>query len=474
MLEVGGLKLNKYNPSAFSFYQYLIILIAGLVSMFILNISIGMTGTPIIFIILGLSTLFITLIIYNPKLWIYSVVLVSGVFSSTTGGGVSAIDIVFSIYLNIFLYLWIIWQIFIKKEKLINTKTEWFFFSFFILTTLTLINVLYESTVFFEWIREFSLLSLMLLYFPMKKYFTTHKDVVRLLIIFTITLLFADLLQFYIYKQILSNITYAYEVGSTIRNNTYMYVIGSTFSCLFVFYQKETKYRFLVAIIMILTLGALTSTFARIFWAAAFVNILIIFILLNTKEKIRFVSYFVGSVLVAYIIASIFFGDIFKFVVWAIQSRFESTSQGVEDISAISRFEEWKVVVEKIKESPFLGKGFGALFTFRNPITGKMNYSSVIHNSFLHFFFRIGIPLTLMFFGLFGVIFVKSIFYSIKLKIDIFYKILMIGTFLSVISLLITGMFTMTFIFRDTLIINAILFFLVNYVEVNYKNKVLN
>ena len=144
MFEVGGLKLNKYNPSAFSFYQYLIILIAGLVSMFILNISIGMTGTPIIFIILGLSTLFITLIIYNPKLWIYSVVLVSGVFSSTTGGGVSAIDIVFSIYLNIFLYLWIIWQIFIKKEKLINTKTEWFFFSFFILTTLTLINVLYE------------------------------------------------------------------------------------------------------------------------------------------------------------------------------------------------------------------------------------------------------------------------------------------------------------------------------------------
>ncbi|MFA7325500.1 MAG: O-antigen ligase family protein [Candidatus Kapaibacterium sp.] len=474
MSKIDSLELNKYNPTKFSIPQLLLILFAGLVSIFILNISIGQTGTPIIYIVLGVSILFLTLLVYNPKLWIHSVILVSGVFSSTTGGGVSAIDVVFSIYLNIFLYLWIIWQVMVKKEKLIQSKTEWFFLAFFILTTLTLINVFHDKTVFFEWIREFSLLSLMLLYFPMKKYFTNHRDVVILLIIFTITLLFSDLLQFYIYKQILSNITYAYEAGSTIRNNTYMYVIGTTFSCIFIFYQKETKYRVLLTIIMILTLGALTSTFARIFWAAAFVNIITIFLLLNVKEKVRFLSYFVISVVLAYLIASIFFGDIFKFVIFALESRFESTSQGTEDISAISRFEEWKVVIEKIKESPFIGNGFGAVFTFRNPITGKMGYSSVIHNSFLHFFFRIGIPLTLTFFGLFGVIFIKSIFYSIKLKIDTFYRLLMIGVFLSIISLIITGMFTMTFIFRDTLIINAILFFLVNYVEVNYKNKVLN
>ena len=474
MSKIDSLELNKFNPANFSISQFLFIVFAGLVSIFILNISIGQTGTPIIYIVFGVSLLFLTLLVYNPKLWIYSIVLVSGVFSSTTGGGVSAIDVVFSIYLNIFLYLWIIWQVMVKKEKLIQSKTEWFFLAFFILTTLTLINVFHEKTVFFEWIREFSLLSLMLLYFPMKKYFTTHKDVVILLIVFTLTLLFSDLLQFYIYKEILSNITYAYEAGSTIRNNTYMYVIGTTFSCIFIFYQKDTRYRVLLTIIMILTLGALTSTFARIFWAAAFVNIITIFLLLNVKEKIRFFSYFVISLLLAYLIASIFFGDIFKFVIFALESRFESTSQGTEDISAISRFEEWKVVIEKIKESPFIGNGFGAVFTFRNPITGKMGYSSVIHNSFLHFFFRIGIPLGMMFFSLFGVIFVKSIFYSIKLKIDTFYRLLMIGVWLSVITLVITGMFTMTFIFRDTLIINAILFFLVNYVEVNYKNKVLN
>lgn len=474
MSKIGSLELNKFNPTKYSVPQLLFILFVGLISIFVLNISIGQTGTPIIYLTLVASLLFLMLLVYRPKLWVYSVVLVSGIFSSTTGGGVSALDVVFSIYMNIFLYLWIIWQVFVKKEKLIQSKTEWFFLAFFILTTITLINVFYEKTVFFEWIREFTLLSLMLLYFPMKKYFTSHKDVVILLIVFAITLVFSDILQFYIYKQILSNITYAYEAGSTIRNNTFMYVIGSTFSCILIFYQKETRYRILLTILMILTLGALTSTFARIFWAAAFVNFVIIFILLNVKEKIRFISYFVISLVVAYLIASIFFGDIFKFVIWALESRFESTSQGTDDISAISRFEEWKVVIDKIKEAPFIGNGFGATFTFRNPITGNMNYSSVIHNSFLHFFFRIGIPLTLMFFGIFGVMFVKSIYYSIKIRIDIFYKVLMIGVFLSCVSLIITGMVTMTFIFRDTLIINAILFFLVNYVEVNYKNKVLN
>ncbi len=474
MSKIDSLDLNKYNPTKYSIPQVLLILFAGLVSIFILYISIGQTGTPIIYLVLGVTFLFLYLLINKPKLWIYSVVLVSGVFASSTGGGVSADDIVFSIYLNIFLYLWIIWQVMIMKEKLIQSKTEWFFLAFFILTPLTLINVYHENTVFFEWIREFSLLSLMLLYFPMKKYFTTHKDVLILLIVFTITLLFSDLLQFYTYKQILSNITYAYEAGSTIRNNTYMFVIGSTFSCIFIFYQKETKYRILYTIIMILTLGALTSTFARIFWAAAFVNIITIFLLLNTKEKVRFISYLLISVTVAYLIASIFFGDIFKFVIFALETKFESTSEGTEDISAISRFEEWKMVIERIKESPFIGNGFGAEFTFRNPITGKMEYSSVIHNSFLYFIFRVGIPLSLMFFGLFVVVFIKSIYYSIKLRIDLFYKAIMIAVFLSVVTLFITGMFTMTFIFRDTLIINAILFFLVNYVEVNYKNKVLN
>lgn len=469
-----SLRLYKLNPNGFSFFQIITVFIVGLLSIFILHISIVQTGSPLLLLVLSSSCLFLLWLLFNPKIWIYSIVLLTGIFTSTSGGGVSGIDVVFIIFFNAFLYLWIIWQIFVKKEKLIESKTDWLLISFYILTILTIITVFENSTLFFEWLREFALLTLILFYFPFKKYITSKKDIFTILILFTVTLLITDLLQFYIYKQILSNITYAYEAGSSVRNNLFIFVVGCTFSCIFIFYQKKTIPRIALTMIMILTLGALASTFARIFWVAIFVNFVAIFILINNKEKFRFLAYFIISVFAAYLIASIFFGDIFKFVIFALESRFESTSKGSTDISALARIEEWKIIFERIKESPFIGNGFGSTYTFRNPISGQNDYTSIIHNSFLHFFFRVGIPLTIMFFSIFIIIFIKSLFYSLKIKIDLFYKILMIAVFLSFVTLFITGMFTMTFILRDALILNAFFFFLVNYVEVKYKKKLIN
>lgn len=467
-------QLYKHNSQKINYLNFLFFLIASLISIFILDVSLNLTGTTLVLLSFSLSLLFITLILFKPKLWLYSIVLFSGLFSSTTGGGISTLDVVFLIYLNVFLYLWFIWQIFVVKDKLIESKTDWILVAFFVLTLFTLINVFVENTLLLEWIREYSLISLILLYFPMKKYLQSNKEIITLLVLFAVTILFTDLLQFYIYKEILSNITYAYQAGTTIRNNLQFFVLGITFSCIFIFYQKKSLYRLLLAIFLILTLGALASTFARIFWAAAAVNVSLIFILLNMKEKVKFIAYFFLSLIVAYLVASLFFGDIFKFIIFALESRLESTSKGTTDISALSRFEEWKVVISKIKESPFIGNGFGSTFTFRNPITGANNYTSVIHNSFLHFPYRIGIPLSIMYFSVFIIIFFKSLYYSIKIKVDLFYKILMICVTLSIISLFITGMFTMTFIIRDALISNAALLFLVYYAEVNYKNRVLN
>ena len=468
------LGLNKYNKSNLTILNWTFIILTGILCLLVLYISLITTGTPLFLGLFAFSSLIIYLLLFKPKIWLYSTFLLTAIFTSTTGGGVDTIDFIFIIYFNIFLYIWILWQIFIKKQKLIESKTEWLLISFYILTLFTVINVVEDNTTFFNWIREYALLTLILYYFPLKKYFNTHKDIIRILIIFGITLLFIDLFQFYIYKQILSNITYAYQAGSSVRNNLYMFVVGSTVSCIFIFYQKKNIYRLLLSILFILTLGALASTFARVFWATAFLNIGIVFLLLNFKEKLKFITYLIISFSVAYLIASIFFGDIFKFILFALETRFQSTSKGTTDISALSRIEEWKIVIEKIKQSPFIGNGFGNVFTFKNPITDFMNYSSIIHNSFLHFAYRIGIPLTIMFFSVFIVNLAKSIYYSIKIRKDLFYKVLMISVSLSFICLFITGMFTMTFILRDALIINATFFFFVNYVEVNYKNKLIN
>lgn len=427
-----------------------------------------MTGTSYIFLFFSFTIFSLIYLFLNPKYWIYTIVLLTAAFSSTTGGGISVLDVVFSIYFNVFLFLWILWAIFIKKYILIETRIEWLMFAFYILISLTIINYWYDNVNLLNWSREYILLTLSLIYFPLKKYITTKKEIINLSILFLITLVAADILQFYLYKQILSDITYAYQAGSTIRNNLYLFVVGSTFSCLFLFYQKKFVYRLILAAIMILSLGALASTFARIFWASAFINIFLIFLILNNREKLRFLTYTVVSLFIAYIVSSLLFGNIFEFVLYALESRLESTSKGTTDISALSRFAEWEVVIDKIKTSPFVGNGFGYEFTFKNPIASFMTYTSIIHNSFLHFAYRIGIPLTIMYFSIFFYFFYKAIFYAIKIRKDLFYKILMLGITLCFITMVITGMFTMTFILRDALIINAILYFLIAYTDKNY------
>lgn len=474
MAIVSQLGLHKYRNENFSLSQILFVIFSGLISLFILYTSFDLTGNAIILLLSSVTLFSVVFLIFHPKVWIFSIVLVTALFSSTTGGGVSAIDIVFSIYFNVFLYLWFLWTIFIRKEKLIESKLDWTLLGFYVLTFFTLVNVYFNNTLLFEWLREYSLLTLLLLYFPAKKYLTNKKDIKILGILFLITVFACDIIQFYFYKKILEDITYAYQAGSTIRSNLYILVVGSTFCCLFIFFQSKTIYRLILTFLMILTLGALASTFARIFWFSAFVNFVIIFLILNKKEKIRYLSYLFVSVIIAYLLAELFFGDILKFVIYALETKFESTSSGTSDISALSRLAEWNVVINKIKESPFIGHGFGATFTFKNPIVDYKNFSSVIHNSYLHFAFRIGIPLTLMFFSVFIANLIKSIYFSIKIKQDLFFKLLMIGTFLSLLSLFITGMFTMTFILRDALIINAMLFFLIHYVSTNYNKKVIN
>ncbi len=467
--EVSIFKLLRFNDNDYiSLSNILFVLLASLFSFLILNLSVGMTETANLFLFFIIGIFSLIYLFLKPKYWIYSILLFTAAFSSTTGGGISVIDIVFSVYFNVFLFIWLLWAVFVKKYKLIETRIEWIMVAFYVLISLTVINYWFDNINLLSWSREYILLTLSLIYFPLKKYITTKKEIISISVVFLITLVVADIVQFYLYKQILSDITYAYQAGSTIRNNLYLFVVGSTFSCLFLFYQKKFIYRLLLAAILILSLGALASTFARIFWASAFINIFLIFIILNNREKIRFITYTVVSLFIAYIVSSLLFGNIFEFVLYALESRLESTSKGTTDISALSRFAEWEVVIDKIKSSPFVGNGFGYEFTFKNPIASFMTYTSIIHNSFLHFAYRIGIPLTIMYFTVFFYFFYKAIFYTTRIKKDLFYKILMIGTTLCFITMVITGMFTMTFILRDALIINAVLYFFISYTDKNY------
>jgi len=136
----------------------------------------------------------------------------------------------------------------------------------------------------------------------------------------------------------------------------------------------------------------------------------------------------------------------------------------------MSRLAEWEVVISLIKESPFLGQGYGNPFTFNNPITTWKEYSITIHNGYLFLAYRIGIPLAIFYLTFYFSMFAKSIFLAIKIKNNLFYKKLIFGVTLAFLSIFITNFLTSTFVQRDGIMISAICYALVFIVGKKYES----
>lgn len=459
------LQFNTKNPK---FGSYLLFLIALLVSLFLILTSVNLVGNTLVYLAIAIGFLGIFLMIAKPKFWIYSIILLIGLFGTDTGGGISATDVLFAIYFNLTLYLWLLYNVIINKKKIITNRLEWLLVALFVFILITSITTYYYNIEFLLWLREYSLFTLVLYYFPFKEYISDKETVINVMLLFLISAIFSELIQLYRYKNMISNVIYAYQLGTSIRINQTLYIVAVSFSFLYIFDIKNLILRYLNLFTIILGTTALISTYSRIFWASLILNFFLIFIFINHKEKIKALGYVLLSVSLVYSAAYFLFGDFLDIALAFIERRFTSSTKGTQDISALSRFAEWDMVMSLIMESPFLGQGYGNPFTFKNPITTWKEYSITIHNGYLFLAYRIGIPLALFYITFFFSMFFKSIFLTLKIKSDIFYKRLIFGVSLVFLSIFITNFLTSTFVQRDGLMISALCYSLVFFVSKKY------
>jgi hypothetical protein len=252
--------------------------------------------------VLGLG--FVYLFIKYPKIWIYTIMLSSFVFFHGSSEGINAFDVATALIYNAFLYCWLFWEIFINKEKIIRGVQDWFIIAFFLILMINMLIAFFIGTPLIEWISEFVLYSTILLYFPIRKYFTEKKDIQLLLIAFAISAVMASFYHLYIYKEgIIEKSIYIFQLGGSLRVNQALYTICSAVGLIFLLNAKKFYSRSLLFLFVGLNFISLLTTFSRTFWLLLLIMIVVIFIYMASK-RLTIILY--GVILSTIFITSVF------------------------------------------------------------------------------------------------------------------------------------------------------------------------
>ena len=402
------------------------------------------------------------------RIWIYTVLLTSPIYLRSVGEGVEILDLIFAVFYFGSLYFWIFWYLLVSKKNIFRNIADFLLIVFFIFGFLLAFNSYLNGVHLIDSIRELVLISFVLFYFPIRENFSEKKYLIYFSIVFSIAVFLNSLGQMYdYYKGISSGLQYAYQLLSStkIRINQTLFSFIILTGSLFLLIKQKLITRIWLVVLIIASSIALVTTFSRTFWLVTLLIFGIYFLVLPFKHKIRLLISGVIVFVSIFVVSQMFFKERADVAIQVIEKRFLSTSKGAKDLSLIARLNEYETVIGKIKEYPLQGNGFFKQFRFYDVLEQETTTTAIIHNGYLFLFYRVGIPMGLLFIFCVFYFFVKSL-KNIYLIDDLFYKFVSIAAMTGLIIMIISGFTSSQFLYRDGTFLFAVSFALV---EITYK-----
>jgi O-antigen ligase len=419
-----------------------------------------------------LSIVIIPFFFIYPKFWIYTVTFSTFIFFGENEKGVSVFDVLTGLFYIGGLIIWFFTEIIINRRKIIEDSWEFSFLLFFLLLPLTYLGFFDNDLSFLDWSRGYILYALMLYYFPMKRLLKTKEDWLIFANIFVFVTFLTGLKQiYYYYTNIISDLMYAYQIGTSIRTNQLLYSFVLSFLFLIYFEIKSKWKQFAIFIILSIILLALATSFSRIFWITSAFCLMVSFMNYKLFDKFKFFIIIAATGLIFYVALSLMLKDNLKVGWQFLNKRVTSSSAGTKDVSATARFVEWDKVLIKIKESPIVGQGINKNFIYNSPISDITINHNIIHNGYLHMLYFFGIPLGVSFWLLFLYKLYQSIFLIFNVK-DNFFKNILISILYFYFIFIFVSFFTTEFHKRDDVFLIPLVFALIYFVKSN--NEKLN
>ncbi|MES2765749.1 MAG: hypothetical protein V4642_07775 [Bacteroidota bacterium] len=392
----------------------------------------------------GILVGIIQVFIRYPRVWIHTIVLGSFIYLNFDSPGIDAIEVIFGIFYLGGIIIWMVWQGFVRKKKIVRNPGDWCLLVFLGLSIINIFVAILNSVPPLEWLREWSLLLLLLYYFPIREYFTSPlsiKNLVHSNIILIILLCIHIVYKYYIV--ISQGIVYAYQYrayGTQINETLFMSgVIFGVFASIF---SKDRRTRIKAVIFTAASIGALILSFGRTYWSITLFAIVLALPFLHIKYQARFAKYILFATTILALVVFLTIGPRGgKLFIDIVAQRFESTGKGTKDISLRARIVESEEAFQHIKELPLSGNGIRSEIAFYEPILLYTKHNSYMHSGYVGSVYKLGYPLAILLFLPF-IYFLWQGFLNVRHSgaLPPLIKVLSLGSFYTLMSILLCNL----------------------------------
>lgn len=405
--------------------------------------------------VLGIASILVLASIYfilvKPQNWIYLLVLYFPLFAQSRDEDIQAEEIIALGIYGVILFAWLFVHLFIKRKKIVYNLADWLIlFLLFVMLGNFIIAVLNGVSIY-SWAREYLMMFLILLYFPIREYIDTRKKLKTLLILFSVSTLINAVLQIKTYYDLMSSdeIQYAYQLLTGIRTNQFYFTSAALIGLFYFFVQKNILSGIYIAGVTILAFTAMFISLSRTYWVFFAFGVLMYFIYLPSKKKILFIQFSVMLIAILTAVIFTFWKENANIYLEGLEKRITSSTKGKKDVSLLMRYVEYKKAFQHIKEHPIGGNSLSKKFTFYSPFTTLSNHTTNIHNGYLSLWFRAGIFIMITYF-IFYIIYTIKILDVMPKARDSLLKPLALGTLATFLLFFASNITSAQFIYKET------------------------
>ncbi|MCX7879080.1 MAG: O-antigen ligase family protein [Ignavibacteria bacterium] len=452
-----------------SIVQYVFLPLLLLFPLFYFSLS---AGLELYFFVALISIPSIIIFIYRPKIWVYFSILFLGAMLILVDEGVSPIEIAFGISVVGGLLLYFYNSVLVQKRRLVEHTADLLILMFFFFIPFNALFAYLNNVDLLYWIRGVSILSLLLMYFPMREFIRTSKDLAILLFLSLLVVLACSIFVVVQYKSgIIEVAQYAWELASSkTKFNHIVFSCAFIFSTIFFVYSKGLWLKILMIATGLLSAGALVINVSRTFWLSTLLCSILLFLYIGWKKRLQYLFYFGIIFSLSLAILYSVFGSNSTVVLKLMEYRLVSSAKGVEDKSFSARVAEYPVLFEGIRDNPMTGIGIGSKIQFRDPLSVTNWKALVIHNGFLSILYRIGIPLALLYVLFFVFYFVFSVKLLLKVRGQPFEPFVLFSIMVFIVAFV--AQTTLEYyLLRDFNFVVVIAIVIVDFVLRNYNEK---
>lgn len=399
-------------------------------------------------------------VLFQYPLWNLMVMLVGYILVAGFSDEKSAIDVLYFAWFTVFMSHWAITQIIIGSDRLFESSGDVAIGFFIAWVTLSFGTTLLMEGDLATALSEWSAVMFLSFYFPVsravRRYERGAQFIVGALVLLGVLIAVRNLYEF---SRMLSDATMLWQVArGRVVDNEILLLLPALASLTLLVQSKSRIQTIMLAGVFILTFSSLILTQSRAYWLDFVVGVVVLFILLQGKPRLRLMQLTIIGFALFGGLAVIIMGDTFFVLLFGLVERVLSIfSAGQSDISFINRLYESERVWQHILMSPIIGHGPGTSYAVFDIIKDVTMYKPFVHNGFLLVWFKYGLIglITVLIFWFRGI---RTGYYLIRKKSNIIpdIRIAVFGV-VSLIALFPSALTSLPFYLSDSLLSYAIL-----------------